>query len=128
MKRLVLAASVLALCGTSFAQSWSPLPKYASEHGKGYQYYFGRYSNGRFQFADGNFRNSALVVTKVSMRVQNSTAGNKLSGTGNGAASASVLPAWESADVASAASPHAKRKNEDRVDISPSLAADGREP
>jgi hypothetical protein len=69
MNRLVLAATVLAMAGTSFAQSWSPLPKYASEAGKGYQYYFGRYSQGRFQFADGNFRNTALVVTKVSMRI-----------------------------------------------------------
>jgi hypothetical protein len=68
MNRMILATAVLALCGSSIAQSWSPLPKYQSAAGKAYQYYFGRYSNGRWQFADGNFRNTALVVTKVSMR------------------------------------------------------------
>jgi hypothetical protein len=69
MNRLLLTSGVLALCGSSIAQSWSPLPAYQSKTGDGYQYAFGQYPLGRYQLVDGNFRNAALVVTKISMRV-----------------------------------------------------------
>lgn len=59
---------VLGLTGGVCAQVWSPLPAFQSKLGGGFQNSFGGAPSARYQFVDGNFRNTVIVLKKISIR------------------------------------------------------------
>ena len=72
MNRLVFVLGALAACAPVLAQpKYSPDPRYQTDEGEGFAYFFGSFPSGRYQMADGNLRNSATVITKLSYRYDN---------------------------------------------------------
>ena len=59
---------LLVASGTVSAQAWSPHPSYATKMGGAPAVDWGHSAASRYQFTDGNFRNQALVLNKLSAR------------------------------------------------------------
>lgn len=72
MNRLLFVVSAVALCAPVFAQTvYSPHAIYQTRAGGGYAYFFGNYSGGRVQHADGNLRGQVTIVTNISYGFDN---------------------------------------------------------
>ena len=68
-KRLLWVSLAAALCTTLVAQSAVSPKGFNAIEGAGFAHIFGRYANGRFQFAEGDLRGTALSIGGVSYRL-----------------------------------------------------------